>query len=63
MNNIFAVYSQRLAGFLMMNGFPLLQIVKNQKTGKNDFLFPNNERLQDCIDKWQIERLTQNNKD
>ena len=46
-----------------MNGFPLLQIVKNQKTGKNDFLFPNNERLQDCIDKWKIEKLAQNNKD
>lgn len=63
MNNIFTVFSQRLAGYLMMNGFPLLQIVKNQKTGKNDFLFPNNERLQDCIDKWKIEKLAQNNKD
>lgn len=63
MSNIFTVYSQRLAGYLMMNGFPLLQIEKNQKTGKNDFLFPNNENLQNCINKWQIDRLAQNNKD
>lgn len=37
MNNIFTVYSMKLAGYLMQNGFPLLQIVKNSKTGKNDF--------------------------
>ena len=57
MKSLYTVYSQRLAGYLMMNGFPLLKIAQDSKTGKNDFLFANNELLRDFIDKWQVERL------
>lgn len=58
MKSLFTVYNQRLAGFLMLNGFPLLRLTENQQTGKNDFIFANVPMLQDYIDKWQIERLT-----
>lgn len=57
MKNFFTVYSLRLAGYLMYNGFPLVRMATNPKTGKIDFLFVNNKRLQDYIDLWQIERL------
>ena len=64
MKSLFTVYSQRLAGYLMMNGLPLLRITENQRTGKNDFIFANTPLLHDCIDRWQIERLqlTQKNR-
>lgn len=61
MKSLFTVYSQRLAGYLMMNGFPLLRLSENQRTGKNNFIFANNSMLQDYIDKWRIEKLRQNN--
>ena len=57
MKSLFTVYSQRLAGYLMMNGFPLLKITENDKTKKNDFIFPNTPILHDYIDRWQIERI------
>ena len=38
MKNLFTVYSQRLAGYLMMNGFPLVRIIQDNKTGKDDYL-------------------------
>lgn len=44
----------------MMNGFPLIELVKNQNTRKNSFIFPNVPMLKDYIDKWQMEKL--NNK-
>lgn len=62
MKSLFTVYNQRLAGFLMMNGFPLLRLTENKRTGKNDFIFANVPMLQDYINKWQIEKLKQNDK-
>lgn len=56
MKSLFTVYSQRLAGYLMMNGFPLIMLSKNNKTGKNDFIFANTDELHDFIKKWQIEK-------
>ena len=53
----FKIYNQRLAGFLMSNGFPLLQLVPNWRTGKNCFIFHNSAALRDYIDRWQIERI------
>ncbi|MGN0180186.1 MAG: DUF5659 domain-containing protein [Monoglobaceae bacterium] len=58
--SLYTIYSQRLAGFLMMNGFPLIELVKNQNTRKNSFIFSNVPMLKDYIDKWQMEKL--NNK-
>lgn len=39
----------------MQNGIPLLEISKNQRTRKNNFVFPNTNQLHDLIDRWQIE--------
>lgn len=58
--SMYTVFSRRLAGYLMMQGFPILRIVQNSKTGKDNYLFANTEMLHDHIDRWQIERL--NNK-
>lgn len=57
MKSLFTVYNQRLAGYLMMNGFTLLRLTENKRTGKNDFIFANVPQLHDYIDKWQIKRL------
>lgn len=56
MKNLFTVYNQRLAGYLMMNGFPLIKLTENRQTGKNDFIFVNVPMLQDYIKKWQTEK-------
>ena len=56
MNNLFVVYNQRLAGYLMQNGFPLVRMIENSNTGKNNFLFANVPLLHDRIDKWQLEK-------
>lgn len=58
--SLYTVYSQRLAGYLMMNGFPLIELVRSQNTRKNHFIFANTPMLKEYIDKWQIEKL--NNK-
>lgn len=57
MKSLFTVYNQRLAGYLMMNGFPLLKLSENKRTGKNDFIFANVPILQDYIDKWKDSRV------
>lgn len=58
MKSLFTVYSQRLAGYLMLNGFPLVDTQKNIQTGMNNFIFPNSDLLRDCIEKWQITKLS-----
>lgn len=62
MKSLYTIYSQRLAGYLMTNGFPLLRLAENEKTNRNNFIFANTELLQDYIDRWKIEKL-QNNKE
>lgn len=55
--NFYTIYSQKLAGFLMMNGLPLIRLVPDFKRGnKNSFIFANNEKLHSLMDRWQIER-------
>ena len=58
MNSLFTVYNQRLAGYLMMNGFPLVRMSYNRRTDKNNFVFPNTDMLHEYIDRWQMERFT-----
>lgn len=53
--SLFTIYSQRLAGYLMLNGIPLISMSKNKDTGKNDFLFPNTEELHTVMKKWKEE--------
>ena len=60
MKNFFTVYSQRLAGYLMMNGFPLVRIVQDSKTGKDDYLFINSDLLHKYITRWQTEKNKNN---
>ncbi|MBQ5565159.1 MAG: hypothetical protein IIT39_17430 [Clostridia bacterium] len=55
--NFYTIYSQKLAGFLMLNGLPLIRLVPDFKRGnKNSFIFANNEKLHSLMDRWQIER-------
>lgn len=56
MKSLYTIYSQRLAGYLMMNGLPLIKLREDTKTGKNNFIFANTETLQDYINRWQIEK-------
>lgn len=55
--SLMTVYSQRLAGFLMMNGFVLIKLLPNKNNNRNCFIFANTPMLKDYIDKWQIYRL------
>lgn len=44
------IFSLRLAGYLMLNGFRILRIHHNLKTkGKDVYLFENSEKLQAAI--------------
>lgn len=57
-NGVYLIYSQHLAGYLMMHGIPLIRTVPDKRTpNRNNFIFLNSEKLQDLIDKWQIDRL------
>ena len=55
--SLITIYSQRLAGYLMLNGFVLIRLLQNQTDNRNRFLFANTPALRDCIDKWQIQKL------
>lgn len=55
--NLITIYSQRLAGFLMLNGFVLMRLLPNETDNRNRFLFANTLALRDCIDRWSIEKL------
>lgn len=56
MKNFFTIYSQRLAGYLMCNGFSLIKMVENRQTNKNNFIFANTPMLQEYISRWNIEK-------
>lgn len=57
MKTFFTIYSQRLAGYLMLNGFSLIKITENQKTGRNSFVFANSPILKDYVDHWSMDKL------
>ena len=47
----FRVYNQRLAGFLLMSGFPMILTGFNEnKPELNTFYFNNTERLQEAVE-------------
>jgi hypothetical protein len=45
MKKEYVIFNQRLAGFLMMNGFPLKHIERNELTNKNLFFFNESDEL------------------
>jgi len=52
--NIYNCFSQKLAGFLLMNGFPLLGIKSDlKKTGRNIYLFQDSELLRKAISEYK----------
>lgn len=57
MSENYTIYNQRLAGYLMQQGFPLLYLSLNHRTNLNKFIFRNSKILQDYIDKWQVIRI------
>lgn len=57
MSKNYTIYNQRLAGYLMQQGFPLLYLSRNHRTNLNKFIFRNSKILQDYIDKWQVVRI------
>ena len=52
MNKKYVVFNQRLAGFLMMNGFPLKRMDKSrhENTNRNVFIFNESENLLKTIE-------------
>ena len=55
--SLMTIYSQRLAGYLMLHDFVLIRLLPNETDNRNRFLFANTLALRDCIDKWQIQKL------
>lgn len=51
------IHSQRLAGFLMMNGFRLIKLLFDESSSLNKFIFINSPALIDCMENWQIQKL------
>ena len=50
MTRTFTIYSQRLAGYLMLQGFVLEDIgINNQNSSKRVFFFKDSEELQKAI--------------
>lgn len=46
----FPIYNQKLAGFLMLNGYRLMGMEENQKyKGKNVFYFMDSEKIRKCV--------------
>ena len=49
------IFSLKLAGFLMMNGFRILRINHNlQKIGKDVYVFEDSKELCDAMEKYSI---------
>lgn len=51
--SMFTIYSQRLAGYLMQQGFALIAMVKNDGEYYNNFLFANTDELHKSIEEWK----------
>jgi hypothetical protein len=45
MKKEYVVFNQRLAGYLMLKGFPLKHIERSEKTNKNIFFFNESDEL------------------
>lgn len=53
MNGFFHCHSMRLAGFLMMRGFVLLNMEPDKNSRRNVFVFNQSESLQEAIEKYK----------
>jgi len=52
--NVYNCFSQKLAGFLLINGFSITGIKSDLKnTGRTIYLFKNSESLQRAISKYK----------
>ncbi len=56
-SKLMVIHSQRLAGFLMMNGFRLIKLLFDESSSLNKFIFINSPALIDCMENWQIKKL------
>jgi hypothetical protein len=56
-SKLMVIHSQRLAGFLMMNGFRLIKLLFDESSSLNKFIFINSPALIDCMENWQIQKL------
>ena len=50
----FTIYSQRLAGYLMLNGFVLINLIKKPNEKMNQFLFTDTEELRKEIENYGL---------
>jgi len=58
MSKIKAIFSNRLAGYLMYSGFMLQRIEDDdRKPGRKMFIFVNSDELSDCIGKYRKEKV------
>ena len=62
-SKLMVIHSQRLAGFLMMNGFRLIKLLLDESSSLNKFIFINSPALIDCMENWQIQKLKELNKE
>lgn len=46
-------YSARMAGYLLMTGFVVLEMRKDQKTRRNVFIFNDSEELNEAIEDYK----------
>lgn len=52
---MFKIYNQKLAGFLMLHGFPLKGIEPNDRISEyNTFLFDSSRAVSAAIDEYQL---------
>jgi hypothetical protein len=52
--NIYNCFSQKLAGYLLTNGFSLMGLKSDlKKTGRNIYLFQDSEQLRESINKYK----------
>jgi len=52
--NIYNCFSQKLAGYLLINGFSIIGLKSDlKKTGRNIYLFQDSELLRDAINKYK----------
>lgn len=56
-SKLMVIHSQRLAGFLMMNGFRLIKLLFDESSSLNKFIFINSPALIDCMENWKIQKL------
>jgi len=55
--NIYNCFSQKLAGFLLTNGFSIIGVKSDlKKTGRNIYLFQDSELLRKVIDKYKTDK-------